>query len=52
MELEDGEQRQLADPDREDQKHHALLAASARLIAELESLLDRSQALLKKLDST
>jgi hypothetical protein len=55
----DWEQVQSADPKREDQEHDARLAASARLLAEMESLLDRAKSRylrhvenLKKLNST
>jgi hypothetical protein len=59
MEAEDKEQRQAADSAREYDKHDALLAASAKLLAEMQSLLERAHALdirnveiLKKLNST
>ena len=55
----DWEQVQSADPNREDQEHNARLVASARLLAEMESLLDRAKSRylrhvenLKKLNST
>ena len=55
----DWEQVQSADPKREDQEHDARLVASARLLAEMESLLDRARSRylrhvenLKKLNST
>ena len=43
----DWEQVQSANPKREDQEHDALLAASAKLLAEMESLLDRATRYLR-----
>ena len=55
----DWEQVQSANPKREDQEHDARLAASARLVAEMESLVERAYSLhnqnveiLRKLNST
>ena len=55
----DCEQVQSANPKREDQEHEARLAESARLLADMESLLDRAKSRylrhvenLKKLNST
>jgi hypothetical protein len=53
------EQRQSEDLERKDREHDARLAASARLVAEMESLVERAYSLhnknveiLKKLNST
>jgi hypothetical protein len=59
MALEDNEQRKPADRAAGDQEHDALLAASAKLVAEMQSLLERAHSLhiqnveiLKKLKTT
>jgi hypothetical protein len=59
MEAEDKKRHQAADLSVEFEKYDALLAASAKLIAEMQSLLERAYALdrqnveiLKKLNST
>ena len=57
--MEDKKQHQAADSAKEYDKHDALLAASAKLLAEMQSLLERAHALAiqnveipKKLNST
>ena len=59
MERKDGEQASSVDRKAEDQEHDARLAASARLVAEMESLVERAYSLhnqnleiLRKLNST
>jgi hypothetical protein len=57
MEMEEEKRRQATDSPSEYDKHDALLAASAKLVAEMQSLLERARALsnqnveiIKKLD--
>jgi hypothetical protein len=59
METEEEKRRQTTDSPSEHDKHDAVLAASAKLVAEMQSLLERARALsnqnveiLKKLDTT
>jgi hypothetical protein len=45
MQAEDKQERQATDSPSEYDKHDALLAASAKLVAEMQSLLERARAL-------